>query len=159
MDSVAFDHFVLRIVEAHDAPVTAGELAGMVGASVRTVERALGRLAEAGSVRVRAGRDGEAEYFLPRRRGAKGARKGNDASANANPEATAFDVPPPDSPATAVLLSLVVPGAGHVYNGRTGAGVAWMASTLAGYACCLLPGVLLHGLCLISAAQLRRMSA
>jgi hypothetical protein len=159
MDSVAFDHFVLRIVEAHDGPITVGELAGMVGTSARAVERALGRLAEAGSVRVRAGRHGEAEYFLPRRRAAKSARNGGASPGEASSPPAGVDVPAPESPATAVLLSLVVPGAGHVYNGRTGAGVAWMASTLAGYACCLLPGVLLHGLCLISAAQLRRMPA
>jgi hypothetical protein len=30
-----------------------------------------------------------------------------------------------------------------------------MATTLAGYACCLLPGLFLHGLCLVSAAHTR----
>lgn len=154
MDSLAFDHFVLKIVESHEGPMTAGELAGLVGVSARTAERALGRLAEGGSVRVRAGRHGEAEYFLSRKRARRADAGGNlgDGAAAAGP----VHAPAPESPATAVLLSLVVPGAGHVYNGRTGAGVAWMASTLAGYACCLLPGVLLHGLCLISAAQARR---
>jgi hypothetical protein len=58
--------------------------------------------------------------------------------------------------ATAVLLSVLVPGAGHIYAGRSGAGVAWMATTLAGYACCLLPGLFLHGLCLVSAAHARQ---
>ena len=52
-------------------------------------------------------------------------------------------------------LSVLVPGAGHIYAGRSGAGVAWMATTLAGYACCLLPGLFLHGLCLVSAAHTR----
>ena len=59
---------------------------------------------------------------------------------------------------TAVLLSVLVPGAGHIYAGRSGAGVAWMATTLAGYACCLLPGLFLHGLCLVSAAHARQVS-
>jgi len=34
--------------------------------------------------------------------------------------------------------------------------VAWMATTLAGYACCFLPGLFLHGLCLVSAANSRQ---
>ena len=33
----------------------------------------------------------------------------------------------PSSPLTAVLLSMLIPGAGHIYSGRAGAGVAWMA--------------------------------
>jgi TM2 domain-containing membrane protein YozV len=54
------------------------------------------------------------------------------------------------------MLSMLIPGAGHIYAGRAGAGVAWMATTLMGYACCFLPGQFLHGLCLVSAAQTRR---
>jgi len=61
------------------------------------------------------------------------------------------------SAATAVLLSMLIPGAGHIYSGRAGSGVAWMATTLMGYACCFLPGLFLHGLCLVSAARMRRM--
>ena len=53
-------------------------------------------------------------------------------------------------------FSMLIPGAGHIYAGRAGAGVAWMATTLMGYACCFLPGLFLHGLCLVSAAQTRR---
>ena len=64
----------------------------------------------------------------------------------------------PRQASTAVLLSVLVPGAGHIYAGRSGAGVAWMATTLAGYACCLLPGLFLHGLCLVSAAHTRQPS-
>src|SRR5450432_1150379 len=44
----------------------------------------------------------------------------------------------------------------YIYAGRAGAGVAWMATTLMGYACCFLPGLFLHGLCLVSAAQTRQ---
>ena len=65
---------------------------------------------------------------------------------------------PRPSPVTAVMLSMLIPGAGHIYAGRAGAGVAWMATTLMGYACCFLPGLFLHGLCLVSAAQSRRNS-
>jgi TM2 domain-containing membrane protein YozV len=70
-------------------------------------------------------------------------------------EEVSDELQPAVSSATAVLLSVLVPGAGHIYAGRSGAGVAWMATTLAGYACCLLPGLFLHGLCLVSAAHTR----
>jgi hypothetical protein len=63
---------------------------------------------------------------------------------------------PKPNPVTAVMLSMLIPGAGHIYSGRPGAGVAWMATTLMGYACCFLPGLFLHGLCLVSAAQTRQ---
>ena len=63
---------------------------------------------------------------------------------------------PRTNPVTAVMLSMLIPGAGHIYSGRPGAGVAWMATTLMGYACCFLPGLFLHGLCLVSAAQTRQ---
>src|SRR4029434_2014154 len=65
------------------------------------------------------------------------------------------DLRPERNSATAVRLPVLVPGAGHIYAGRSGAGVAWMATTLAGYPCCLLPGLFLHGLCLVSAAHAR----
>jgi hypothetical protein len=51
---------------------------------------------------------------------------------------------------------MLIPGAGHIYSGRAGAGVVWMATTLMGYACCFLPGLFLHGLCLVSAAHARQ---
>jgi TM2 domain-containing membrane protein YozV len=54
---------------------------------------------------------------------------------------------------TSVLLSMLIPGAGHIYSGRPGPGVAWMATTLMGYACFFLPGLFIHGLCLVSAAR------
>jgi hypothetical protein len=63
---------------------------------------------------------------------------------------------PRPNPVTSVMLSMLIPGAGHIYAGRPGAGIAWMATTLMGYACCFLPGLFLHGLCLFSAAQTRR---
>src|SRR5262249_40875632 len=62
---------------------------------------------------------------------------------------------PKPSPVTAVMLSMLIPGAGHIYAGRAGAGLAWMATTFMGSACCFLPGLFLHGLCLVSAAQTR----
>jgi hypothetical protein len=126
-------------------------------------------MVEEGSIIPRLGGQGVIEYVFPGRRnlevkprdarrrlealppgvrdGAEGAQEAAEGSEEIASEAV--------SSATAVLLSVLVPGAGHIYAGRSGAGVAWMATTLAGYACCLLPGLFLHGLCLVSAAHAR----
>jgi TM2 domain-containing membrane protein YozV len=109
-------------------------------------------MAEDGSLLLRVNGEGQVEYYFPARRAL---------GPNASPEeAAAFAAEAfrqqPQSPLTAVLLSMLIPGAGHIYAGRAGAGVAWMASTLAGYACFFLPGLFLHGLCMVSAAHTRQ---
>jgi hypothetical protein len=108
-------------------------------------------MAEEGSLLLRANGDGQIEYLFPGRR-ALGPAIGDDGPTFA---ADAFQQPP-SSPLTAVLLSMLIPGAGHIYSGRAGVGVAWMVSTLAGYACFYLPGLFLHGLCMVSAAHVRQ---
>jgi TM2 domain-containing membrane protein YozV len=49
------------------------------------------------------------------------------------------------SPGLAAVLSVIVPGLGHVYAGRLGAGLAWFIATLIGYHVILVPGFLIHG--------------
>jgi hypothetical protein len=168
MDFAAFERLVLEVLfETHD-PLTAPHLAYLGGISVTRAERYLGRMVEEGSIVPRLGSQGVIEYIFPGRRNLevrpRDARRrleaapGSRESAETSPEGAessedlASDAV---SSATAVLLSVLVPGAGHIYAGRSGAGVAWMATTLAGYACCLLPGLFLHGLCLVSAAHAR----
>jgi hypothetical protein len=118
----------------------------------------LARLVEDGVLLVRIGRGDVAVYDVPgrRRRAAPaGAPPGDPAAAVPGAGTLDGDELAP-SPLKAVLLSVVVPGAGHIYAGRSGAGAAWMACTLAGYACFFLPGLFLHGLCLVSAAHTAR---
>ncbi len=128
---------------------------------MRTAERHLARMVEHGTLIVRTSAAGIIEYVYPGRK---------PIVANGNLPTTTAIGPPPisigesffltprpkHSPVTAVMLSMLIPGAGHIYSGRPGAGVAWMATTLMGYACCFLPGLFLHGLCLVSAAQTRQ---
>jgi hypothetical protein len=151
MDFADFERLVLRVAFETDVPLTAVHLAYLGGISVRTAERHLARMIEEGSLLVRANAAGQIEYYLSGRRTLpNGAAPGDTPF---NPEAFRRA---PASPLTAVLLSMLIPGAGHIYTGRSGAGVAWMATTLAGYACCFLPGLFLHGLCLVSAANSRQ---
>jgi TM2 domain-containing membrane protein YozV len=62
-------------------------------------------------------------------------------------------VPRPANPAVAAVLSLIVPGAGHLYAGRPLAAVLWFVLVSVGYLLLIVPGVLLHILCIASAAS------
>jgi hypothetical protein len=163
MDFDEFEQLVLKVLFETDVPVTAAHVAYLGRISVRTAERHLARMVEHGTLLVRTSAAGVIEYVYP-------GRKPIAASA-ANPGSLTHTVGPPPislgdsffltlrpkhNPITAVMLSMLIPGAGHIYSGRPGAGVAWMATTLMGYACCFLPGLFLHGLCLVSAAQTRQ---
>jgi hypothetical protein len=184
MEFGAFERLVLRVLFETQDPLTTPHLAYLAGISVQKAERYLGRMVEQGTLTPRLGAAEVIEYTFAGRRqidkerrtadrqwrgllrsaGARldGARSvgvdlgdlrlddsGDDGDGEAGEDQEA-------NAATAVLLSVLVPGAGHIYAGRSGAGVAWMATTLAGYACCLLPGLFLHGLCLVSAAHARQ---
>lgn len=158
MDFDEFEQLVLKVLFETDVPVTAAHVAYLGRISVRTAERHLARMVEHGTLNVRTSAAGVVEYIYPGRR-----------PIAVSPGSTAIGPPPVSvgdsffltlrpkpSPVTAVMLSMLIPGAGHIYAGRAGAGVAWMATTLMGYACCFLPGLFLHGLCLVSAAQTRQ---
>jgi hypothetical protein len=183
MEFGAFERLVLRVLFETHEPLTTPHLAYLSGISVQKAERFLGRMVEEGTLTPRLGANDIIEYTFAGRRqldkerqladrewrgllrsaGARAdaapglAHLGSDgASDEAGDSDTGEDQEA--NAATAVLLSVLVPGAGHIYAGRSGAGVAWMATTLVGYACCLLPGLFLHGLCLVSAAHARQAS-
>jgi hypothetical protein len=154
MDFAEFERLVLRVLFETNVPLTASHIAYLGGLSVKTAERHLARMAEDGSLLLRANADGQVEYYFPGRR-ALGPNPASEEAATIAAEAFRRQS---QSPLTAVLLSMLIPGAGHIYSGRSGAGVAWMASTMAGYACFFLPGLFLHGLCMVSAAHTRQQS-
>jgi predicted transcriptional regulator len=182
MEFGAFERLVLRVLFETQDPLTTPHLAYLAGISVQKAERYLGRMVEEGTLTPRLGAHEVIEYTFAGRREIDKERQTADRqwrgllrSAGARVEGPLGEgrgEPPLDdlvddaegepnedqeaNAATAVLLSVLVPGAGHIYAGRSGAGVAWMATTLVGYACCLLPGLFLHGLCLVSAAHARQ---
>jgi hypothetical protein len=161
MDFDEFEQLVLKVLFETDVPVTAAHVAYLGRISVRTAERHLARMVEHGTLTVRTSAAGIIEYVYPGRKPIATRVGGAESTALGPPPVSAGDsffltLRPRPSPVTAVMLSMLIPGAGHIYAGRAGAGVAWMATTLMGYACCFLPGLFLHGLCLVSAAQTRR---
>lgn len=166
MDFEEFEQLVLRVLFETDVPVTAAHTAYLARVSVRTAERHLARMVEQGTLLVRTSGGAESagvgggvvEYYYPGRKPIAAAA----ASVAIGPPAISIGDPflvslrSRPNPMTSVLLSMLIPGAGHIYSGRAGTGVAWMATTLMGYACCFLPGLFLHGLCLVSAARTNR---
>lgn len=57
------------------------------------------------------------------------------------------------SPAKAAVLSLVIPGAGQMYKGQILNGLAWLILVIAIYNLIVLPGFLLHLICVYGAAS------
>jgi hypothetical protein len=159
MDFDEFEQLVLKVLFETDVPVTAAHVAYLGRISVRTAERHLARMVEQNTLNVRTNAAGIVEYVYPGRK-PLAPRVMNDVAIGPPPvsvsEGFFLALRPQPNPVTAVLLSMLIPGAGHIYARKPGAGVAWMATTLMGYACCFLPGLFLHGLCLFSAAQTRR---
>jgi hypothetical protein len=158
MDFEEFEQLVLKVLFETDVSITAAHVAYLGRISVRTAERHLARMVEQGTLTVRTSAAGVVEYVYPGRRPIANALGTGSGAGPAAPAADSFFLAlrPRPSPVTSVMLSMLIPGAGHIYSGRAGAGVAWMATTLMGYACCFLPGLFLHGLCLVSAAQVRQ---
>jgi hypothetical protein len=161
MDFDEFEQLVLKVLFETDVPVTAAHVAYLGRISVRTAERHLARMVEQGTLTVRTNNAGIVEYVYPGRKPLSARVATTEVATVGPPTITAGEgffltLRPRPNPVTAVMLSMLIPGAGHIYAGRPGAGVAWMATTLMGYACCFLPGLFLHGLCLVSAAQSRR---
>jgi TM2 domain-containing membrane protein YozV len=55
------------------------------------------------------------------------------------------------NPGIAAVLSVLMPGLGQVYCGRLFAGAIWFLATAAAYSLILVPGFLIHALCVWSA--------
>lgn len=57
------------------------------------------------------------------------------------------------SPGVAAVLSLVIPGAGQMYKGQVGKGILHLIVIVIGYSLFIIPGLILHILCVIDASQ------
>ncbi len=56
-------------------------------------------------------------------------------------------------PGIAALLSLIIPGAGQIYKGKVLAGLIWLFAVAVGYFFLIIPGIMLHLICIFSAAS------
>lgn len=55
------------------------------------------------------------------------------------------------SPGIAALLSFIIPGAGQMYKGNVLSGLLWFFFVLFGYFLFIIPGLILHLICIITA--------
>ncbi len=62
-----------------------------------------------------------------------------------------YIVPRAPSPGIAAVLSVFIPGLGQLYTGRLVAAAIWFVGTAFAYSAVLLPGFLVHALCIWSA--------
>lgn len=57
----------------------------------------------------------------------------------------------PLDPSTAAFLSFLIPGWGQMRRGKILAGLIWLVVVIVGYLMMLIPGVILHLICLMDA--------
>lgn len=57
------------------------------------------------------------------------------------------------SPGVAGLLSFFIPGVGQLYKGSIGTGIVWFFAVPLGYVLFVLPGIILHIICICTAAS------
>ena len=55
------------------------------------------------------------------------------------------------NPGIAAVLSFFIPGLGQIYRGKIFRGLLWMAAVAVGYWLLIVPGLILHLLCIIAA--------
>ena len=146
-DPAVIEHRLLDLAYTTDSVITAPLLAYYAPCSIEDAERVLDRLVAEDRLRLEVDDNGNIQYEVPNR------------VRIASPRALVRAEPAPlepvrvTSPAVAAVLSLIVPGAGHLYAGRPLAAVVWFMVVSLGYLLLIVPGVLLHVLCIASAAS------
>jgi TM2 domain-containing membrane protein YozV len=147
-DPAVIEHRLLDLAYTTDTPITAPVLAYYAPCSIEDADRVLTRLSAEDRLRMDYDDEGNVTYTLPGRvrvsvpRPVALVRHQDDALAR-------HHVP---NAAVAAVLSMVVPGAGQLYAGRPLAGIAWFMIVTFGYLFLIVPGLLLHILCIASAA-------
>jgi TM2 domain-containing membrane protein YozV len=81
---------------------------------------------------------------------------------NVMPAQPAYAGPPPMqfypqqkrwSPGVAAVLSFLIPGLGQIYKGQVINGLVWLVLVVIGYFCMVIPGLILHLICVAGAAS------
>jgi TM2 domain-containing membrane protein YozV len=148
-DPAVIEHRLLDLAYTTDAVITAPLLAYYVPCRIEDAARVLDRLASEGRVHLEVDDDGNITYVVPHRQRVAPPRS---QLALARAETHALETRHAPNAAAAAVLSMIVPGAGQLYAGRPLSGIAWFALVTMGYLLLIVPGVMLHILCIASAA-------
>ncbi len=148
-DPAVIEHRLLDLAYTTDAVITAPLLAYYVPCRIDDAERVLERLTAEGRIHMELDDDGNVFYQVPKRQRVAPQRQSALARRDQSYE---LELRQPPNAAAAAVLSMIVPGAGQLYAGRPLSGIAWFALVTMGYLLLIVPGVLLHILCVASAA-------
>jgi hypothetical protein len=148
-DPAVIEHRMLDLAYTTDAAITPAVLAFYTPCSIEDAEHVLDRLVTEGRLRMDIDDDGNVTYGMPGR-----VRLTLPRPISLAPRTSTSLVPREHEPraAIAAVLSLVVPGAGQLYAGRPLSAFMWFAMVTVGYLFLVIPGLLLHILCVASAA-------
>ena len=149
-EPAVIEHRLLDLAYTTDAVITAPLLAYYTPCRIEDADRVLDRLASEGRLRLEVDDDGNVFYVFPNRQRVAPPRP-QQALTRREPDYE-LEVRHAPNAAAAAVLSMIVPGAGQLYAGRPLSGVAWFALVTMGYLLLILPGVMLHILCVASAA-------
>jgi hypothetical protein len=153
----AIEARLLDLAHTTDVKLTAPALAYFAPCSIADAQRVLDDLAAREVVGMNVDDNGLITYEL----------RGRQRFAPPPSRATHYEAPPlalaprspsPPSALLAGLLSFWIPGAGQLYAGRVAAAVLWFLAVGAGYAL-ILPGLVLHLFCIVSAISSARLQA
>lgn len=155
-DASAIEQRLLELAHTTDAKLTAPALAYFAPCSIDDAERVLEGLAARSRLTMEVEDDGTVVYQLPGRQklAPRAASAPGGEAARRVLEPALVRVPPRHrqaNPVVAAALSLLVPGAGHLYSGRVLGAFLWFLVVTAGYVL-LLPGLVLHLFSIASAA-------
>ena len=146
-DPAVIEHRLLDLAYTTDSPLSPQLLAYYAPCSIEDAEKVLDSLVAQDRLRLEIDDNGGIHYEMPNRVRIQSPR----ALVRMTP--APLTGPRPANPAVAAVLSLIVPGAGHLYAGRPLSAVLWFVLVSVGYLLLIVPGVLLHVLCIASAAS------
>lgn len=145
-DSGAIEARFLDLAHTTELKITAASLAYFAPCSIEDAQSVLDNLAGKNVVDMNVGDDGSIVYEL------RGRQKMKPVAAR--PATALVPAPRASGPSSllAVLLSIWIPGAGHLYAGRISSAILWFLAVGAGYIL-ILPGLVLHLFCIVSSAS------
>jgi TM2 domain-containing membrane protein YozV len=149
-DPAVIEHRLLDLAYTTDSVITAPLLAFYTPCSIEDAEHVLDRLCAENRLHLEVDDEGNVRYVVPNRQRLAAPRA---PVALTRPPLAGLEVAPPPHPTVAALLSLLVPGAGQLYAGRPLSGLVWFLVVTLGYLMLIVPGVLLHIVCVASAAS------
>jgi hypothetical protein len=151
-DPEVIEHRLLELAYTTDAKITAPVLAYFVPCRIEDAEKVLDDLTARDRIAMEIDDDGGVYYVVPDRQKLEIKREPAPAQLmrlQHVPLAVRNRAP---SPFLAAGLSMLIPGAGHLYAGKMFSAILWFLVVSAGYAL-LLPGLVLHLFCMVSAAR------